>query len=47
MLCLPELSETYKNSHPHYIDPLAYFNATDHELADLKRETLFLSLIHI
>ena len=41
MLSLPELSETYKNSHPHYIDPLAYFNATDHKLADLKREALF------
>ena len=41
MLSLPELSQTYKNSHPHYIDPLAYFDATDHELADLKREALF------
>ena len=40
MLSLPELSETYKNSHPHYINPLAYFDVTDHELADLKREAL-------
>ena len=41
MLSLPELSQTYKNSHPHYINPLAYFDVTDHELADLKREALF------
>ena len=41
MLSLPELSQTYKNSHPHYIDPLAYFDATDYELANLKREALF------
>ena len=40
MLSLPELSQTYKNSHPHYINPLAYFDVTDHELADLKREAL-------
>ena len=40
MLSLPELSETYKNSHPHYINPLAYFDVTDHELANLKREAL-------
>ena len=38
MLSLPELSHAYKNSHPHYINPLAYFDVTDHELADLKRE---------
>ena len=41
MLSLPELSQTYKNSHPQYINPLAYFDVTDHELADLKREALF------
>ena len=41
MLSLPELSRTYKNSHPQYINPLAYFDATDHELEDLKREALF------
>ena len=41
MLSLPELSETYKNSHPHYINPLAYFDVTDRELANLKREALF------
>ena len=41
MLSLPELSQAYKNSHPHYINPLAYFDVTDHELADLKREALF------
>ena len=40
MLSLPELSQTYKNSHPHYINPLAYFDVTDHELANLKREAL-------
>ena len=40
MLSLPELSQSYKNSHPHYINPLAYFDVTDHELADLKREAL-------
>ena len=38
MLSLPELSETYKNSHPQYINPLAFFDVTDHELAKLKRE---------
>ena len=32
MLSLPELSQAYKNSHPHYIDPLAYFYPSDHEL---------------
>ena len=41
MLSLPELSQAYKNSHPQYINPLAYFDVTDHELADLKREALF------
>ena len=41
MLSLPELSQAYKISYPHYIDPLAYFNATDQKLADLKREALF------
>ena len=41
MLSLPELSQAYKNSHPHYINPLAYFDVTDHELADLKCEALF------
>ena len=40
MISLPELSQTYKNSHPHYINPLAYFDVTDRELADLKREAL-------
>ena len=40
MLSLPELSQTYKNSHPHYINPLAYFHVTDRELANLKRETI-------
>jgi hypothetical protein len=40
MLSLPELSQTYKNSHPHYINPLANFDVTDHELANLKREAL-------
>ena len=40
MLSLPELSETYKNSHPHYINPLACFDVTDHELAKLKREAI-------
>ena len=41
MLSLPDLSQAYKNSYPHYINPLAYFDVTDHELADLKREALF------
>jgi hypothetical protein len=40
MLSLPALSQTYKNSHPHYINPLAYFDVTDHELAKLKGEAL-------
>ena len=41
MLSLPELSQSYKNSHPHYINPLAYFDPSDNELAELKREALF------
>ena len=41
MLSLPDLSQAYKNSHPQYINPLAYFDVTDHELAHLKREALF------
>ena len=40
MISLPELSQAYKNSHPQYINPLAYFDSTDHELANLKREAL-------
>ena len=41
MLSLPDLSQAYKNSHPHYFNPLAYFDLNDQELAAIKREALF------
>ena len=41
MLSLPDLSQAYKNSHPHYFNPLAYFDPNDQELAAIKREAIF------
>ena len=41
MLSLPDLSQAYKNSHPHYFNPLAYFDLNDQELAAIKREAIF------
>lgn len=40
MLSLPELSKTYITSHPHYHNPLAYFDPSDKELTELKRAAL-------
>ena len=41
MLSLPDLSQAYKNSHPHYFNPLAYFDPNDQVLAAIKREAIF------